>query len=414
MICCYSIASAQVSNSEWVTFKQNNSGLSSNSVKDIDFDEGKVWIATINGLNLLQDNNWEVYNTSNSDLLDNYVRSIAVAEDGTKWIGTSNGLISIDNNPSQRAWTLYNTSNSGLPVNNITSLDFDNQNQKWFGTWGGGIARYNENEWETYNMYNSELPVNGVYDIKIDEYDNIWIATHGGGLAKFDGYNWQIYNATNSNLPSNIVYAIDFDAQNNIWLGTELGLVKFDGYNHWTLFNLSNTGFDFSTVLCVKFEELTNTIYFGTYNGLGIYKSGVFSFKKTGNSGISNNWVSVINIDDNGNKWIGTLGGGISVYNENGVVLSTNQITENFNYDALSLYPNPVINNAVLNIKVQNFKNAGLYVFDLCGKVLFFQPITLLKGENDINLNFEAFSSGIYYCCVKSEDECNSLRFIKI
>ena len=40
------------------------------------------------GLAAFDGTNWTIYNTSNSGLPDNHVQSIAIDENGTKWIGT--------------------------------------------------------------------------------------------------------------------------------------------------------------------------------------------------------------------------------------------------------------------------------------------------------------------------------------
>jgi len=292
----------QAQNNTWLVYNQGNSSLPSNYVKVINFDGAVTWIGTIQGLAVIKDNQWNVYNPSNSDLQSDYIQCVSVDNTGTKWIGTLNGVVSVDNSPSQRGWDVYNTSNSGLPLNNVTDIAVDSYNRKWIATWGGGLAMFDGSTWITYDMYNSGLPVNGIYRLKIDGNDNVWIATHGGGLIKFDGVNWQVYNSSNSNLPSNLVYDIDIDLHSNIWLGTELGLVKFDGNNQWRLYNTENTGWDFTAVMCVKADKLRQILYFGTYNGMGIYENDTFTFKKTNNSGLSNNWVSAINIDDNGNR----------------------------------------------------------------------------------------------------------------
>ena len=44
------------------------------------------------GLAKFDDTNWTVYNTSNSGLSDNYVLSLAIDENGNKWIGTRGGF----------------------------------------------------------------------------------------------------------------------------------------------------------------------------------------------------------------------------------------------------------------------------------------------------------------------------------
>jgi hypothetical protein len=96
------------------------------------------------GLAMFDGIDWKVYNTSNSGLPDNNVRSIAIDGSGNKWIGTGGlfvqgkGLALFD----EIDWKVYNTSNSGLPVNQVPSIAIDGNENKWIGTFGGGLAVY--------------------------------------------------------------------------------------------------------------------------------------------------------------------------------------------------------------------------------------------------------------------------------
>ncbi len=45
-------------------------------------------------------------------------------------------------------WTVFNTENTGLPSNNISSLVIDDEGTKWMGT-KNGLAAYNENGFYT-------------------------------------------------------------------------------------------------------------------------------------------------------------------------------------------------------------------------------------------------------------------------
>ncbi len=396
-------------NNDWLVYNQNNSSLPSNSVKAIAFDSSDVWLGTIDGLALISGSDWTVYNKNNSDLQDNYIRCISIDNSGTKWIGTQNGVVSIDNSPSQRSWNVFNTSNSGLPINSVTTVAIDGNNRKWFGTWGGGVAVFSNDNWEVYDMYNSLLPVNGIYDIKVDNDNNVWIATHGGGLVRINNNNWQVYNPSNSNITTNIIYSIDFDEQGNIWLGAETGLLKFDGNQHWTLYNSYNTGWNFTSVMCVKYDDLSDKLYFGTYYGLGIYDNGNFSFKKTTNSLISHNWISAINIDEAHNKWIATLGGGVSIYNENGVHVSTDGM---MNKDlSIYSYPNPAKDNIciVFNNAKENINSIKLY--DITGKII--KTRNIFPGEDSVCLDIEELTSGIYICTAETSKEIKTFKIVK-
>ncbi len=121
-------------------------------------------------------------------------------------------------------WINYNTSNSGLPYDDVNSIAIDQEGNKWIGTDGGGVAKFDGLNWTVYNTSNSGLPYDDVNSIAIDQEGNKWIGTDGGGVAKFDGLNWTVYNTSNSGLPYDDVNSIAIDQQGNKWIGTVGGL----------------------------------------------------------------------------------------------------------------------------------------------------------------------------------------------
>lgn len=91
------------------------------------------WIVSFNG------SSWAVYDTSDSGILSNYIRSIATDRDGKVWVGTYWGLTSFDGS----IWTVYDESNSRLPENDVFSIAIDGSGNKWIGT-QDGLAVFKE------------------------------------------------------------------------------------------------------------------------------------------------------------------------------------------------------------------------------------------------------------------------------
>ncbi|MEN6512292.1 MAG: T9SS type A sorting domain-containing protein, partial [Chloroherpetonaceae bacterium] len=115
--------------------------------------------------------------TSNSGLPNNWVYSIAIDKNGSKWIGTIKGLAKYDGT----SWTIYNTSNSGLPRNGVISITIDKNSTKWLGT-DGGLVKY-DGTWTIYDTLNSDIPDNTVYTIAIEVNNTKWIGTNEGMAA---------------------------------------------------------------------------------------------------------------------------------------------------------------------------------------------------------------------------------------
>lgn len=56
-------------------------------------DNSSVWCGTMDGLMQFYSSQWTIYNTENSGLPSNIIYDIQVDSDGTKWLGTDQGLV---------------------------------------------------------------------------------------------------------------------------------------------------------------------------------------------------------------------------------------------------------------------------------------------------------------------------------
>ncbi|MCB2220256.1 MAG: T9SS type A sorting domain-containing protein [Bacteroidetes bacterium] len=178
--------------SEWVHYNTSNSQLPSDIVYEIAIDGiDTKWIGTTDGLATYDGNDWLVFNTSNSGLPYNWVTSIAIDGNDTKWIGTyyynmctgedGISLTSFDGNN----WVQYDTSNSELPNNWITTIAVENNEMIWIGTEGGGLASFDGFNWTIYNKNNSALTSNWIGSVAIDNNGTKWIGS-GGDLVAFN------------------------------------------------------------------------------------------------------------------------------------------------------------------------------------------------------------------------------------
>lgn len=276
-----------------------------------------------------QNASWVIYNTSNSGLPENSVRSIAIEDNGTKWIGTwGGGLAKFDGTN----WTVYNTSNSGLSDNFVSTIAIDINGDKWIGTWDGGLAKFDDNEWTIYLASNSGLNANRIIYISIASNGDKWIG-HSGGLAKFDGTNWVLYNEFNSSLPIDWVNAVLIEPNGDKWIGTGWGgLAKFTGTN-WNVFNQSNSDLPHNVIQTIAIDA-NRAKWIGTLSGLAKLNGNNWTIYNNLNSGLPNNDVRSIVVDGNGVKWIGNYLGGFSrfdgtnwtVYNQSNSDLPDNRV----------------------------------------------------------------------------------------
>ena len=301
----------------WANYTKENVGLPGNRIQDIyAHPDGTIWLATFNGIAILNGREKEESKLDNECALDNTglpsdtVYEITMDSDGLMWFATKGGAASFDG----LEWTEYTVSNSGLPVNFVKNIAKDSKGNIWFGTMGGGVAMYDGSEWATYNIDNSELPSADINYLAIDNGDTVWVATDNG-IGKFNGSTWIVYNELNSGIPVNKTLVIEIDRDSSKWFGHSNGTVtKFDGTN-WTNFNSSN-----STVLKDGFvndimEDYDGSIWIVTEYGLTEF-NGIAWADYTGERYRFLEGKTKISfaIDGSDDKWIGTLQNGVVAF----------------------------------------------------------------------------------------------------
>jgi ligand-binding sensor domain-containing protein len=140
-----------------------------------------------------------------------HVRDMVFDGAGNPWMATDCGLVYVSGET-----TVYNTQNSGLPNNDVRSLAYDARRNLWIGT-STGLARYADGEWAAWDPAHGNHPLRSYGDIEIDQEGRVWGATNSG-LVCFDGSQWTYFTPQNSPLPSEYLHSIEIDSQNNIWM----------------------------------------------------------------------------------------------------------------------------------------------------------------------------------------------------
>lgn len=316
----------------WTTLQSN--GLADNCVNDIAIDQvGNKWFATVNGFSKFNGSIWSNYNTDNG-LIGDYNSGISIAIDssGNKWFGTLYGVSKFDGTN----WINYDTTNSGLADNSPYTMEVDHNGNVWFAYFqyytndiDVGVTKFDGTNWVNYNTSNSGLPNNKVTSVAFDQVGNAWFGTFGGGISKFNGTSWVTYNTSNSGLLSDSVRTINIDKDGIIWIGLGIGwgdiekLIKFDGSN-WSYIpvgrGVSSIKFDkignkwvSNGSGVINFEPTIWTYYYlwdkyhmddGTY----ILSPGFFNLSAFWTSN-SNDEITSISFDNEGNKWISTRRG---------------------------------------------------------------------------------------------------------
>ena len=261
-----------------------NEGLSNNSINCIlQTKDGFLWIATKDGLNRYDGQNFKIYKNNPSlknSLPENYVMSLLESSDGTFWVGTwGGGLCKYD--PLHEAFLRYDLKTTEDDY--IESLYEDTFGNIWYGTMHYGLSKINSVSHiiTTYNPYlpgNKYFPDSEITCIKADEKNFLWIGTLRSGLIKFDPLTEtfkQFKHQTEipNSISGNYVWDILVD-NDKLFLSTENGLdifdIKTEKVIKYLSFSIPNDDGPFKTFRHAMKDHLGN-IWAGTYNYLGLF-----------------------------------------------------------------------------------------------------------------------------------------------
>ena len=403
---------------EWMVFDTSNSTIPSNYVTSIAEDlEGNIWVGTYGGLISISENVWRIYNTNNSNLPSNGIETIAVDSNNVKWIGLSNnGLVKYYND----IWEQYDAQNLILSSSCVTQIIVDKYNRKWVAA--GSVLVIDDTSLISYTVENSGLPSGNIPSIDVNDLLNVWICMqsiipiYAGGLVKYDGTDWTIYNYDTPGFSTGNIYYVECD-KDTIWVGTDWGLSKYDGLQ-WVTYLEENSGLPDNHVNSILADpDGTKWIGVGraTFDRKGAfvkYNNENFTVFDTTNSPILPGYVTYIFKDSHQNKWIAiqpywdqntttAYGGGLTVYNENGVVLSVEEKNDEITLKEFNLannYPNPFNPSTTIRYRIPETGLVTLKVYDVLGSEI----VTLVNeekqnGNYEVEFNGSNLSSGIYF-----------------
>jgi len=188
--------SVYTNDGQWMSFE-----LPANNADHIAIDEqGFKWIS-MKGVGLVAydsgddilsaaDDNYLLFNSSNSELTSNTINDIAGDKEGGVWVGSSEGPVffscsqNLENCISDRIRVVQNgVVGILLADENIKAVAIDGGNRKWFGSNNGIFVQgaASDVQIHRFNERNSPLFDNGIIDIHIDQNSGeVYIATNKG------------------------------------------------------------------------------------------------------------------------------------------------------------------------------------------------------------------------------------------
>jgi ligand-binding sensor domain-containing protein/GGDEF domain-containing protein len=314
------------------TTKTKDRALTNDTINALYEDsEGKIWVATENGLNIIsyREDKWhsqQIFQElgNPNSLTHNAVLSIIETNSKEIWVGTNGGGISVfDLQGSFIRFIKYGDKNSATYVNKfVSSMLLDNNGDIWVGTVDSGLLKYKLSTKELIHYQlssddSSTISSNAIKNIYQDSEQNIWVATDNG----LSIYNHKLNDFSQYKHSPNNPYSISHDyvltffedSNNMMWVGT------FSGVNRWDPNMAIFRQYSTQTNPLLKSNNITSfaqfnkdTVFFSTYSG-EIYQLSE-SVGSILPAEFSNSFaqyrIMTLFADDN-TLWIGTRGSGL-------------------------------------------------------------------------------------------------------
>jgi len=239
----------------------------------------------------------------------------------------------------QKSFTVYEGSGAPgeLPMAGLRSTAMDQDGTLWIGTNGGGVSSLarGSNQFITINGATEPALAGTVtYAVCPDEQGGVWIsqgsnssASHGAAYLK-DG-KIKYYGKKDGTVADDFVQEVKIDGDGNVWFGTAVGLTKYDPtagtWQSWGKkadAGIEAVDFPAESVDNIEIDEKNGGLWCGFYpdtNGDGTYTGGFAYFKdgqvvrsysytsgkdgKTEYYRMGDVWVRDIAVDADGAAW---------------------------------------------------------------------------------------------------------------
>lgn len=314
------------------TFKANlyTPGLFSNNNINCVMEDSRhrLWIATYNGVNVMDKTTGNIKKIVSRELQKNIVERLLVTTTDRILIGTEGGVFEYLS--EQDSCVRFK---EDVLKGSVKTMIEDSNHQIWIGTWSNGLYRYDgkENKIYSYPVMNDR---NSAYAVFEDSKQRIWVGSWGYGLFLLENpyeperLKWKQFRhraGDSESLCDDIVYDVNEDLNTrSLWVGTRNGLSIL--YNEETssfqsyLPNNTENSVYYNEIKSV-FRDREGMMWLGLQGGgvnTVITRKPEFRLdrlEKARNSLINNPAVRSILVDRDGLIWIGLGSWGFFLHN---------------------------------------------------------------------------------------------------
>jgi hypothetical protein len=329
-------------------------------------------------------------------------------------LNSQNRLFIGTSQPAPTAY-LYYTDNLGLSFNStpiyelqllheqIWSITVTNDDILFLGTNGDGVI-YSDDNGDSLKFTN--LSGGYIRALASNSSGNIIAGMLGNGIyiSADRGDTWRQKNngLTNSN-----VYVIEPAGDSTIYIGTGIGLYKSENLgNQWNYIPFSDSE---NVVLSIQING--NDIFIGTERA-GVYHSNNngLNWQKI-NSGLLDSTIWDLCLDRDGYLYAATNLGVYRSLDQFSDIETESKPLISSNFTLYQNYPNPFNNITNISFKLNKNSEVNLEIYNCRGQKIKTIISNFLyrgthkitwDGSNDLAISV---SSGLYFCCLKSDQE---------
>lgn len=321
---------------------KNIKGLIGNHWTASDDGKGNLYVGhVVDGMSIisLKDRTAKNYVSDPNDpysIPGNEVRSICIDKNQNVWVGTNQGLALF--NPQTEKFTTFRHI-EGNPQSLLSNKVFEIKQMKdgtlWVGTYMGGISILNLHEnafitpentnFHNITVTNDEHSISGpnVRSMIQDSFGNIWIGNYRGGV-NFISYAQPTFNTVaytvekqGGSISNKQVWGLWADNDQQIWIGGEGELGIYEQGQKTKTFPLQQYQLHRQTHIHVIYEDSQKRLWLGSYqNGILLYTPRDKSITRIGGILNENLDIRCFYEEPSGKMWIGTEGGIYSYHNQ--------------------------------------------------------------------------------------------------
>ncbi|MBN2369768.1 MAG: PAS domain-containing protein [Vicinamibacteria bacterium] len=259
--------------------------------------------------------------------IGNNVRVILEDGRGRIWLGTDNGIATLDPKSGKIQRYPLNDAQSVVPEDIVNALFEDRRGRFWVGS-SGGLLQFDRETGKYARWPGAADDQFGLHRADIrdfqEEEDRLWIATLGSGLHRIDPETGRdVRYLPDPRNPRSIGHArvsrIASDKKGTMYVGTENGGLKIFDMRRGTFRGFmpdidDDQSLNSNSIYSLYLDD-QGTLWIGTFNGGVNYLSPYlqrFQRLRAGRGKLNDPHVSAVLEDHLGVVWIGTDGGGLN------------------------------------------------------------------------------------------------------